>query len=225
MKPPQPLPETSLRSPRGSRTAPHATRVADTRILQAVREEVLAVGVGRATASSIARRAKVARVTVYRHGWSIDSLVLQAITDEAVTLAADVTDHLPDGDGLHVLTEMCCRTVNTIASSELLPAVLRHDSELLLPYLTERLGASQRIFVDTTIPLLEAGHRDGTIRRDDPRVQATILLQILTPFALGPALLTREIGADTTHEQVRRLVIGYLANTDQAEPPPGGNAE
>lgn len=77
-------------------------------VLAAVREEVMAYGVRRATATSIARRAGVSRVTVYRVGGTINDLVMSALVSEFRQLLDEVRvpDPIPAGaDRLTVLVD------------------------------------------------------------------------------------------------------------------------
>ena len=62
----------------------------DDALLAAVRDEVLAYGVRRATATSIAHRAGVSRVTVYRRGGGIRPL-LDALVAEFRNAVEEVT--------------------------------------------------------------------------------------------------------------------------------------
>ena len=66
----------------------------DDALLAAVRDEVLAYGVRRATATSIAHRAGVSRVTVYRRGGGIRQL-LDALVAEFRNAVEEVTALVP----------------------------------------------------------------------------------------------------------------------------------
>lgn len=193
-----------------------ATDEADERLLRAVREEVLAVGLRRVTATSVARRAGLARVTLYRRGGGVKRLILSALTLEAEAVVRSSLRDLPEGTGLERTTELCLRLMRDVGASDFLQAVITVDPRLVEPYLTDHLGASQRALVRAVRPELERGIADGSIVVEDPQVLAVVLLHALTPFAMASRLTRVELGQQRVREQIVRLIGGYLAPSTRA---------
>lgn len=186
------------------------------RLLDAVRAEVLAVGLARASATSIARRARVARVTLYRRAGGVPRLVLHAVTRETHGVIEAAVADLPGGTGRDRTVELSLRLLRGIAESPFLRSVVTTQASLLEPYLLDHLGTSQRDLIAAVLPEIERGLADGSIAPAEPRILATVLLQALTTFGTAHTIALGELGDDTTARQVRRLVAGYLAEPDDS---------
>jgi AcrR family transcriptional regulator len=223
----------------------------DEALLAAVHDEVIDYGVRRATATSIAKRAGVSRMTVYRRGGGVKQLVLDALSREFDTLlrqalvdaaagssatgrdataalesrdakgahgiraaAKSGTTDLGDGHGIpttrHHLAAAIVLGARALAGSTLVHALLRHDPELLVPYLVDRHGHSQQAFVRYVEPVMAAGVADGSIRPGDPHVLATVVLHAVQGFVVSADILARELDEATLDAELARLVHGYL---------------
>ena len=223
----------------------------DEALLAAVHDEVIDYGVRRATATSIAKRAGVSRMTVYRRGGGVKQLVLDALSREFDTLlrqalvdaaagssatgrdataalesrdakgahgiraaAKSGTTDLGDGHGIPTTRDHLAAAIvlgaRALAGSTLVHALLRHDPELLVPYLVDRHGHSQQAFVRYVEPVIAAGVADGSIRPGNPRVLATVLLHAVQGFVVSTDILGRELDEATLDAELARLVHGYL---------------
>lgn len=206
---------------RADRAADRAGEAADERLLAAVRAEVIEVGLHKLSATSVARRAGVARITLYRRGGDVKRLVLSALTKEIDDIIASARRGLPGPDRASArgrLVELAVRLVTGVAESELVRAIVGSDLRLLEPYFTDHLGASQRDLLAAVAPDLARGTADGSVRHADPEVLAMVLLQALTPFAVGSRLQAQAMGADVVTLEIRRLVDGYLRPTEAPMP-------
>jgi AcrR family transcriptional regulator len=179
-------------------------------LLQAVRDEVIEHGVRRATATSIAKRAGVSRMTVYRRGGGIKQLVLDALTREFDVRLASVATSSTGATTRDAVADGVVRGVHELSTAPLVEALLQHDAELLLPYLVERLGHSQQSFLRVVTPMLEAGMADGSIRRMPARPMAVVLLHAVQSFVISSAIVRTELDPQTHDAQVRLLVENYL---------------
>lgn len=186
--------------------------IADEVLMRAVREEVLAYGIRRATVTSIAKRAGVARVTVYRRGGGSDRLVLDCLSAEFAEIATRAAaDGAAAASGRERLVATIGRAIDRLRQSELVAAVLRHDPELLLTYVVDRLGQSQRTMLALLERLLAEGVADGSIRADvDPRAGALTLLLAVQSFVVSAEILRSEGALGAVDEQIRALLDGYL---------------
>ncbi|MDC5696921.1 hypothetical protein OO014_06585 [Intrasporangium calvum] len=196
----------------------------DDALLAAVRDEVLDYGVRRATATSIAQRAGVSRVTVHRRGGTIRQLVLDALVAEFTRAMEDCATRVAakrPRDGREAVVEMAGTLVDALSQAPLVGALLKHDPDLLLPYLVDRCGRSQLLALDSLSAALRAGVADGSIVAPDPELTARVLLQAMTPFVVGMRILTADHERAAVLAEVRRLVESYLAPRSRQESPGG----
>jgi AcrR family transcriptional regulator len=181
-------------------------------ILAATRAAVLAVGVRRTTLTDVARRAGVSRMTVYRLVPDVETLVLDVMTGEfaAVVDAAErrvARRRAARGRLVGTVTEV----VRSLRINPLFARVVEIDPELLLPFVTDRLGSTQRLALLHLRRLVTEGHADGSIRRGDPEAQALTVLLVTTPFVLSPRLLSADQLADVLRELSGLLDRGLAA--------------
>ncbi|MFV2176802.1 TetR/AcrR family transcriptional regulator [Actinomadura sp. LOL_016] len=163
----------------------NGARTADDTVLDAARDCVLAVGVRRTTLTDIARRAGVSRMTLYRRWPDVRTIVADLMTREWVRIGAAV--QRPD-DGRPVrdrLVDGLVEGVRAFRGHPLLRKIVDVDPELLLPYVLDRLGASQRAFLELFEEAIADGHRDGTIRAGHPARQARALLLVVQSYGLS----------------------------------------
>jgi AcrR family transcriptional regulator len=162
------------------------TRVADDVLLDAARHCVLSVGVRRTTLTDIARRAGTSRMTVYRRFPGVTSVVAALMTREfggllaRIDARADAT--LPARERL-VATAV--RAAERLVADPLLSSVLDRDADLLLPYLVERVGSTQRLVEKFVVEHLIAGHADGSIRTGSVAAQARVFFLTVQAFVLS----------------------------------------
>lgn len=179
-----------------------ATRVADDLLLDAARACVLDVGFRRTTLTDVARRAGVSRMTLYRRYADVQQLVADLMTREFTQLLRAVTAGLPtDGSGRDLLVARATAAVEALWSNPLLGRVLDVDPELLLPYLVDRVGATQRMVEPALRADVEAGQADGSIRAGDPAVLTRSLYLVLQSFALSLRPALTDLGPQRTARQ------------------------
>jgi hypothetical protein len=94
--------------------------------------------------------------------------------------------------------------IRALSADALFRTLLDVDPELVLPYIVERLGATQRFAEQVLHQLLDQGHQDGSVRRAPVAVQARSVLLLVQSFAfsLRPATVDvdeRELLAEFTH--------------------------
>ncbi|MFC4854210.1 TetR/AcrR family transcriptional regulator [Actinophytocola glycyrrhizae] len=172
------------------RHTPSPNRVADDLLLDAAMECVLAVGVRRTTLSDIARTAGVSRMTLYRRFPDVRGMLSALITREFGKILAAANEAARDEpDARGQLVAAAVHTIRELAANPLMHAVLERDAELLLPYIVERIGTSQRMAEEYLRAQLAAGQADGSIRAADPVVQARTIFLLLQPyvFAIRPS--------------------------------------
>ncbi|MFI5608489.1 TetR/AcrR family transcriptional regulator [Amycolatopsis sp. NPDC051903] len=185
--------------------------MSDDVLLDAARECVLAVGVRRTTLAEIARTARVSRMTVYRRFPDVRSVLAALMTREFSGLLKHAS-HSGD-DAAHTrerLVLIACAGVSALAADPLFRTLLDVDPELVLPYVVERLGATQ-IFAEQVLrQLLEAGHRDGSVRVAEVTAQARSILLVVQSFAFSLRPATADVDEQALLAEFRHLVDAAL---------------
>src|SRR4051795_3991761 len=180
-------------------------------VLDATRATVLAVGVRRTTLTDVARRAGVSRMTLYRLVPDVTTLILEVMTREFAALIAESEQHVRRRrSGRARAVAATVELVRRLPDAPLFRRVVDVDPELLLPYLTDRLGATQRLAVGHVRRLLAEGVADGSIRRADLDVLAVTMLFATTPFVVSARLLAEEQRAAALDE-LSRMLDAWLA--------------
>jgi AcrR family transcriptional regulator len=196
------------------------------RLLDAARECVLAVGVRRTTVTDVARRAGVSRMTLYRRFPDLEALLSALMTREFGRLVADGRNGSGGATTRERVVAMVVEGSRALAGDPLFVRLVDVDPELLLPYVTVRLGGMQKMAVAAAAAELAAA--DDSVRTDaPPEVLAAGIELIARGFVLA-AHGELEPALDPWTE-LARAVDGYLrpaddssglaAGADQSGPP------
>jgi AcrR family transcriptional regulator len=188
--------------------------VEDDRLLDAARACVLAVGVRRTTMTDVARRAGVSRMTLYRRHPDVTSLIQGLMTREFSAIVERVereADAL--GSARERLVATAVRGTGELTRDPLFLRIVDVDPELLLPYVTTRLGAFQRAVVAAFERRVAEGLADGSIAVEggDPALVARALELALRGFVLQTLAEGAQAAREPLLAQIARLLDGYLA--------------
>ena len=179
----------------------------DGRLLDAARECVLAVGVRRTTVTDVARRAGVSRMTLYRRFPDLEAILAALMTREFGRLVDQAAKQASGATARERVVATVVHGSRALAHDPLFMRLLDVDPELLLPYMTRRLGGVQRIAVAAGAAALAVD--DGSVRTDvSPEVRAAAIELIARGFVLG-AHGELEPGLDPWAE-LGRAIDGYL---------------
>jgi AcrR family transcriptional regulator len=187
-------------------------RHTDAALLEAARACVAAVGVKRTTVADVARRAGASRMTVYRmfpDAGTLWSTLLTREFSEVIDAAERDATTLPTAR--QRLVAMTVTAVRRIVADPVVRRVLEVDPELLVPYIIERLGQSQRIAMRVFARLLDEGRADGSIRQVDDNVVAYCLQLVVGSFVLAARVTERESDPEAVVAELSRLLDAYLA--------------
>src|SRR3954452_1151560 len=179
-------------------------------ILDATRASVLAVGVRRTTLTYVARRAGVSRMTVYRLVPDVTTLVLEVMSGEFAELLRSA--EAKAGRRRSARARIVGTTVEVarrLPGEPLFRRVLDVDPELLLPYLTDRIGTTQRLAVGHMRRMLAEGVADGSVRRTGLDGLATTMGIAEGPFVVSARLLD-DVGREAALDELDRMVDAWL---------------
>jgi AcrR family transcriptional regulator len=174
-------------------------------LLDAARACVLAVGVRRTTVTDVARRAGVSRMTLYRRFPDLEGVLAALMTREFGRLVADAAARAGGKTTRERVVAMVVHGSRALAVDPLFVRLLDVDPELLLPYVTQRLGGMQKMAVQAgTQALAEA---DGSVRTDAPPEVLSAAVELI---ARGFVLASHgELALDPWTE-LGRAIDGYL---------------
>lgn len=182
-------------------------------VLGALRDQLLTVGVKRATFADVSRRTGMSRSTLYRHFPDVETGTGDLMTREFTALLRQVyaeTESDRPGTGRRQLVEAAVEVVRRLPAHPLFRRVLDVDPELLLPYLTTRLGQTQRAGLELVASFVEKGQADGSVRGGDPQLVAYSLQLTVQPFVLSARVTAAEHDPEAVAAELRHLLDAYL---------------
>lgn len=189
-----------------------SSRVPDDLLLDAARTCVLTHGVRRTTLAEIARTAGVSRMTLYRRFPDARSVLAALLTREFGALLHDVSRAAQTAPTARErLVDSALAVVRALTDDPLMRTVLDRDSELVLPYVTERIGATQRLAEEVVHTLLREGHHDGSIRQGKPAAQIRAILLIVQSFVLSLTPATADVDVQDLLGELRQMLGSALA--------------
>src|SRR5581483_9495343 len=179
-------------------------------VAAAVRESVLAVGVRRTTLTDVARRAGVSRMTLYRLVPDVETLLLDVMTRDFGGLHSEIEMAVSRKRTARArLVALTVEAARRLPDEPLFQRVLDVDPELLLPYLTVRIGSTQRLALARVRRVIGEGHADRSIRRGDADVMATSVLMMVLPWIVS-ARLFDDVGRTAALTELERGLDGWL---------------
>ncbi|MEV8145576.1 TetR/AcrR family transcriptional regulator [Specibacter sp. NPDC078709] len=181
---------------------------ADEKLLTAIRDSVVLHGVRRTTANDIAERAGISRMTFYRRMGSVENAVLAALTQEFRSYTGTVLSETPTGTTREQLVHFAVESVRVFATSELLGSIAERDPEFLIPYVTDRFGASQQLILEQLQALLDTGSADGSV--ESAPGTATTLLLAVQGVALSSRVLLKMGTFDDSLTELKKMLERYL---------------
>ena len=179
----------------------------EARILDAAAACVVAYGVERTTLTEIARRARVSRPTIYRR-WPDIRFVLGDLLTMRI---AGVLDAVPDrGSDREALVERIVAATEHLRADEVVMSVLHNAPNVAMVYITERLGTSQRILIDTLAQAIKLAQDEGSVRPGEARQLAAMCL-LITQSAIQSAQMVEPIlDSDALAVELAHSLNGYL---------------
>ncbi len=179
------------------------------RVLDAAHATVLDFGVRRATLTEVARRAGLSRMTVYRRYSDAPELMRALMSREfgEVLLQAEAqTREL--ADPLDRIVGAVVGTAAMLMEHPLLLRLLELEPEVLMPYLSQRVGVFQQTGRAAMAGWIVEAQRTGAIRAGDPEVMAATIELI----GRGPVIAARTLTGDRAAvlDELRLAIRSYL---------------
>lgn len=179
-------------------------------ILDAAHATVLDFGVRRATVIEVARRAGLSRMTVYRRYPDGAALIRALMAREFGALVATVDEEVAGlATGFERAVTATVRTVELLQEHPLLRRLLELEPEVLLPYVTDRVGRFQELARESLAAVIAEGQADGSIRDGDPARLAAAVEIAGRGFVYAAGAASADERAAATAE-LKALVGGYL---------------
>jgi len=162
---------------------------------------VMAVGVRRTTMSDVSRRAGLSRQTAYRRHPDVASLLSSLMTREfaRVLESAREAAAAEHAEGRARVVASVVDGCRRLAAEPLFARILDVDPELLLPYVTQRLGGVQTLLISELAEDIDAGIADGSIRPESP-ARLAAMVELLSRGSLLAAHAERADGLDPWSE-------------------------
>ena len=183
------------------------SRSVDERILEAAADCVLAFGVDRVTLAEIARRAGISRPTVYRRFPDTRS-ILAALLTGRITHALDAVPS--PGIGRGPIVDRIVGVAQRVRRDDVVMSVLHQAPDLAMFYLSERLGTSQQILLDTVAGEVKSAQDQGSVRTGDARQLAAMSLLITQSTILSAQMVESMLPADDLVTELALALNGYL---------------
>lgn len=149
-------------------------------------------------------------MTLYRLVPDVETLLLDVMTSDFAALLSEIEASVSRKRTARArLVALTVETARRLPAEPLFRRVLDVDPELVLPYLTVRLGSTQRLALARVRRVVAEGQGDRSIRRGDPDVIATGVLMAALPW-ITSARLFDEIGLVPALDELERGLDGWL---------------
>jgi AcrR family transcriptional regulator len=146
-------------------------------------------------------------MTLYRRFPDIHGMLSALMTREfggVIAAASEAASTQPTARDRIVTSAV--HAVHALHENKLMRTVLERDAEMMVPYIMERVGTSQRMVEGYLKAQFAEGHEDGSIRGGDLDVQARSFFLLLQPYAIALRPSTSDIGIDALLDELSRVL-------------------
>ncbi|MET8625943.1 helix-turn-helix domain-containing protein [Kitasatospora sp. NPDC004669] len=189
-------------------SAAEQPRSTDDTILDAAADLIVHLGVRRTQLAEIARRAGVSRPTVYRRWPDVRAVIGALLTRE---ILATLEGTALDVHGREVFVDRVVEVAVRLRDHPVLGALLHSDDDLLLQYVVERLGTSQRGLLEALRTGIEQGQAGGSIRAGESTELAAMVLLIAQSTVQSHRMVASLLTEAAWRRELARALNGYLA--------------
>lgn len=179
--------------------------------LDAALECILDIGVKRTTMTDIARRAGVARMTIYRKWPDMLALLGDLMVREWLAEA----DEIRSGEAAvaveaGALAQMVVDVCRSMRQNALFHKIVDVDPEFLVPYIFYRRGRTQDALLEMVQGNLEACQDAGTVRAADPAVMARSILLTALGFTVSMRTVADDVSPGDLDAELHLQLERYL---------------
>ena len=134
--------------------------------------------------------------------------ILAALLTMRITHALD--DVPSRGVGREHVVDRVVAVAERLRRDDVIMSVLHEAPELAMVYLSERLGTSQQILLDTVAGELKAAQDEGSVRPGDARQLAAMSLLITQSTILSAQMVEPILDASALAVELAHSLNGYL---------------
>ncbi|MGZ5409979.1 MAG: TetR/AcrR family transcriptional regulator [Aeromicrobium sp.] len=180
--------------------------------LDAALDCILDVGVKRTTITDIARRAGVARMTIYRKWPDMLALLGDLMVREWLAEAEEIRPGTTAGAvDAGALAQIVVEVSRSMRQNALFQKIVDVDPEFLIPYIFHRRGRTQDALLDMVRDNLVAGQAAGTVRAGDPAVMARSILLTALGSTVSMRTMTDDVKPGDIDAELLLQLERYLA--------------
>ncbi|MBJ8346794.1 TetR/AcrR family transcriptional regulator [Antrihabitans sp. YC2-6] len=180
----------------------------DQAVLDAARSCIEDFGVKRTTLAEIARRAGVSRPTVYRRWPDTNTLIGELLNREIRSMLA--TNPVGHAHGRERMVREIVEGAAAMRGNSLFQKIFRTDTDIVLTYVVDRLGRSQRALIALFAEAIRTGQADGSIRDGDPAQLATMVLLIAQSTVQSARIVEDTLAGAAVDTELAKAIDGYL---------------
>jgi hypothetical protein len=151
-------------------------------------------------------------MTIYRTWADMPTLLGDLMTREWAGVVTDEVSATDKQTSLERIVDGIVGTVRALRRNELFVRIVELDPELILPYLFSRRGRSQDLILAITIDAIEAGQKDGSVRKGSPVAMARAVLLAVHGFVLSAHTMADDgVQEDDLDAELTTLLTRSLA--------------
>ncbi len=153
--------------------------------LDAAKASILDIGWRRTTLTEVARRAGVSRMTIYRHWDDRERLLADLMTREWVAILERASANSQEHESLDGFIDLALNVVEGLRRNPLLRRILELDPEMVMPYILQRTGRSQKAMLELLEARIRLVQASGQMRAGEPEVLARTVALMLEGLLLS----------------------------------------
>ncbi|MEZ5161687.1 MAG: TetR/AcrR family transcriptional regulator [Marmoricola sp.] len=153
--------------------------------IDAAKASILDIGWRRTTLTEVARRAGVSRMTIYRHWDDRERLLADLMTREWVAILEKASANSQDDQSLDGFIDLALSVVEGLRRNPLLRRILELDPEMVMPYILQRTGRSQKAMLELLEARIRLVQANGQMRAGEAEVLARTVALMLEGLLLS----------------------------------------
>lgn len=172
------------------------------RLLDAAATLLAQHGIRRTSMEDIARHARCARPTIYRHYPTRDALLGALLLRETGRFLEDLEEMQERSTAARVLEDSFVFTIHHMREHPIARGLLTLEPEAILPLLSGTSGGAMAVIVDAVAAIVARQMDNRIIRRTDPKIVAEAFVRFVASFVFLP-----HIALDPSDEKVMRKLF------------------